>query len=153
MLSVISIIRNGGQFISRHSGLIVAALFCLALWGLNVRNSQLTATNQRLEQLNDRKDEQINQLRSKNDGLAESVLSLTEAVKRQNEVVAELGEQRSITDRQNRALQNEIRRYLSTDKCALQRVPDDAADRLRENADRIRSGKGSEPTYSGKPTD
>lgn len=134
MLNVISFIRN-------NAGLIIAGLFCLALWGLNVRNSQLTATNERLESLVLEKDKQVNQLHSKNDGLADALQGLTAAVRKQNEVMASVSEQKAITDRQNRALQNDIQRYLSADKCSLQPVPPAAANRLRENADRIRGGK------------
>lgn len=144
MLNVISFIRN-------NIGIFIVALFCLALWGLNTRNSQLTATNQRLEQMNDAKDTHIATLHSKNDGLAESVKSLTDAVRSQNEVVSQVAEQRAVTAQQNRKLQDEIKKYLASDKCAIAPVPADAVNRLRENADRIRSGKDTKPAIAGKP--
>jgi len=145
MLNVISLIRN-------NIGIFICMLFCVALWGLNVRNSQLTATNDRLEKLANSKDEQINQLRSKNDGLAESVSSLIDAVHTQNEVVSQVADQRAVTAQQNRKLQDEIKKYLAADKCGLAPVPADAVNRLRENADRIRSSKSTKPADTAKPS-
>ncbi|MEW5290307.1 Rz lytic protein [Erwinia papayae] len=126
-MNPLSVIKNFTPF-------IVILLICLALWMLNARSSQLEATNQRLEQLANSKDEQINDLRSKNDGLAASVNDLVTAVKQQNSVMSEVTEQRAVTAQQNRKLQNEIKRYLSADKCAEAPVPADAVDRLRDAA-------------------
>ena len=122
------------QFIKNYSHIFVIALICLALWMLNARSSQLEATNQRLEKLANSKDDQINDLRSKNDGLASSVTELVTAVKHQNDVMSQVTEQRAVTAQQNRKLQNEIKRYLAADKCAVAPVPPDAADRLRDAA-------------------
>ncbi len=122
------------QFIKNYSHIFVIGLICLALWMLNARSSQLEATNQRLEKLANSKDEQINDLRSKNDGLASSVTELVTAVKQQNEVMSQVAEQRAVTAQQNRKLQNEIKRYLAADKCAVAPVPAGAADRLRDAA-------------------
>lgn len=113
---------------------IVIGLICIALWGLNARNSQLDATNQRLEKLANSKDEQINDLRSKNDGLAASVNDLVTAVKQQNEVMSQVADQRAVTAEQNRKLQYEIKKYLAADKNAAAPVPADAVKRLRDAA-------------------
>ncbi|MCU5775106.1 Rz lytic protein [Erwiniaceae bacterium BAC15a-03b] len=121
-------------FIKNYSHIIVIGLICVALWGLNARNSQLTATNDRLEKLANSKDDQINDLRSKNDGLAASVTGLVSAVRQQNDVMSQVTDQRVVTAQQNRKLQNEIKRYLEADKCATAPVPADAADRLRAAA-------------------
>lgn len=53
-------------FMKNYFHLIVIALICVALWGLNTSNSQLTATNVRLEKLADSKDGQIRLLRLEN---------------------------------------------------------------------------------------
>ncbi|MDU3815782.1 Rz lytic protein [Pantoea sp. PSNIH4] len=127
MLNVISFIRN-------YSHIIIIGLVCIALWGLNARNGQLMATNDRLEKLANSKDEQINDLRSKNDDLASSVDALVTAVNQQNAVMSQVTEQRAITAQQNRKLQNEIKRYLAADKCAVAPVDSNAVDRLREAA-------------------
>ncbi|MCZ4058207.1 Rz lytic protein [Pantoea sp. LMR881] len=127
MFKVIGFIRN-------NSGLFIIGLICVALWGLNARNSQLSATNERLEKLSNSKDDQINDLRSKNDDLASSVNDLVKAVNQQNAVMSQVTEQRAVTAQQNRKLQNEIKRYLEADKCAVAPVPPNAADRLREAA-------------------
>lgn len=125
---------NPLNLIKTFSPVIVIGLICLALWMLNARSSQLEATNQRLEKLANSKDEQINDLRSKNDGLASSVTELVTAVKQQNDVMSQVAEQRAVTAQQNRKLQNEIKRYLAADKCAVAPVPPAAADRLRDAA-------------------
>ena len=121
-------------FMKNYFHLIVIGLICVALWVLNASNSQLKATNDRLEKLSNSKDEQINDLCSKNDGLASSVTELVTAVKQQNDVMSQVTEQRALTAQQNRKLQNEIKRYLAADKCAVVPVPLDAADRLRDAA-------------------
>jgi chromosome segregation ATPase len=143
MFNVISFIRN-------YSHIFIIGLFCVALWGLNARNSQLTATNDRLEQLTNSKDEQINSLRAKNDDLASSVTELTNAVKQQNEVMKDVTEQRSEATQQNRKLQDEIRRYLSTDKCSVAPVNHDAVNRLRKAAE---SAGGVSASEGGKTPD
>ncbi len=144
MLNVISLIRN-------NIGIFICILFCVALWGLNVRNSQLTATNERLEKLSDSKDAQINLLRDKNDGLADSVNNLIGAVKTQNQVVSQVSDQRAVTALQNRKLQDEIKKFLAADKCGLAPVPADAINRLLQNADRIRSGQSAQSSTPVKP--
>lgn len=122
------------QFIKNYSHIFVIGLICVALWGLNARNSQLSATNDRLEKLTNTKDGQINDLRSKNDGLAASVNDLVSAVKQQNEVMGQVAKQRAATAEQNRKLQDEIKQYLAADKNAAAPVPVDAANRLRSAA-------------------
>ncbi|MGC0989796.1 Rz lytic protein [Pantoea agglomerans] len=138
------------QFIKNYSHIFVIALICLALWMLNARSSQLEATNQRLEKLANSKDDQINDLRSKNDGLASSVTELVTAVKQQNDVMSQVTEQRAVTAQQNRKLQNEIKRYLAADKCAVAPVPPDAADRLRDAA-KVAGGVPGSKTASAEP--
>lgn len=133
-------------FIRNYSHLIVIGLICLALWMLNARSSQLEATNQRLEKLANSKDDQINDLRSKNDGLASSVNDLVTAVNKQNAVMGQVVEQRAETAQQNRKLQSEIKRYLAADKCAVAPVPAGAADRLREAAKAAGGLPDNQPT-------
>lgn len=142
-MNIISAIRN-------YSHIIVIGLICVALWGLNARNSQLTATNERLEQLSNSKDTQINDLRSKNDDLASSIKDLVTAVKNQNAVMSQVTEQRAVTAQQNRKLQSEIKRYLASDKCAVAPVPADAADRLRDAA-KSASGMPDTKATAAKP--
>jgi len=127
MFNVIGFIRN-------YSHVIIIGLICICLWGLNARNSQLTATNERLEQLANSKDSQINDLRSKNDDLAASVNDLVKAVNKQNAVMSQVAEQRAVTAQQNRKLRNEIKRYLEADKSAAAPVDSRAVERLRDAA-------------------
>ncbi|MCW0974381.1 Rz lytic protein [Pantoea sp. JV6] len=139
------------QFIKNYSHLLVIAIICVCLWMLNARSSQLEATNQRLEKLANSKDDQIKDLRSKNDGLASSVTELVTAVKQQNVVMSQVTEQRAVTAQQNRKLQNEIKRYLAADKCAVAPVPPDAADRLRDAA-KAAGGVPDSKAASAKPS-
>ena len=127
MFNVIGFIRN-------YSHVIIIGLICICLWGLNARNSQLSATNERLEKLSNSKDDQINDLRSKNDDLAGSVNDLVKAVNQQNTVMSQVAEQRAVTAQQNRKLQNEIKHYLAANKAAAAPVPADAVDQLRDAA-------------------
>ncbi|WP_337008816.1 Rz lytic protein [Pantoea sp. AS142] len=142
---------NPLNLIKTFSPVLVIGLICLALWMLNARSSQLEATNQRLEKLANSKDDQVNDLRSKNDGLASSVTDLVAAVKQQNDVMSQVTEQRAVTAQQNRKLQNEIKRYLAADKCAVAPVPPDAADRLRDAA-KAAGGVPDSKTASAKPS-
>ncbi|HDC4513478.1 TPA: Rz lytic protein [Enterobacter cloacae] len=143
MLNIISFIRN-------YSHIIIIGLICVALWGLNARNGQLTATNERLEKLANDKDNQINDLRSKNDGLAASVSDLVTAVRQQNEVMSQVAEQRATTAQLNRKLQDEIKAYLAADKCAAAPVNSNVVDRLRRAAEAA-SGVSGNKAADGKP--
>lgn len=157
MLKLISFFLKTKNGFKANSHIIIPCAFilafCVALWGLNVSNSQLKATNTRLEQLSDSKDEQINNLRAKNDNLADGVQQLTEAVTKQNAVMADVLAQRADTAEHSRELQNEIKRYLATDKCALSPVNSVAVSKLREAAEdsRVSSGKGSVPSNTSRP--
>lgn len=124
---------------------------CISLWRLNTRNQQLTATNTRLEQLSDSKDAQINQLRDKNDDLADGVKQLTAAVQHQNDVMSDVIEQRAATAKVNKDLQSEIKRYLLSDKCSKSAVNPDAVNRLREaaKANGVPDGNNSLPANPG----
>ncbi|WP_241624531.1 Rz lytic protein [Rosenbergiella epipactidis] len=146
MLRLISILKGSIRY-------VIPVAIILMLWGLNVSNSQLKATNTRLEQLSDSKDEQINNLRAKNDNLADGVQQLTQAVTKQNAVMADVLAQRADTAEHNRELQNEIKRYLATDKCALSPVNSVAVSKLREAAEdsRVSSGKDSVPSNTSRP--
>ena len=110
-------------------------LVCVALWGLNTSNHQLTATNERLERLSDSKDAQINELQDKNDDLADGVQKLTAAIQKQNVIMSDVLQQRADADQYNKALQSEIKTYLHSDQCAKSAVNRDAVDRLRQAAE------------------
>ncbi|PKH20219.1 Rz lytic protein [Enterobacterales bacterium CwR94] len=124
MANVISFFRNNTHF-------LFIGLICICLWGLNARNAQLTATNERLEKLANSKDQQINDLRQKNDSLADSVTELVRTLREGNELQAVAVEQKNKAEVVNRELQNDIRQYLRDDKGAASPVPDGAVERLR----------------------
>jgi len=139
-------------FIKNYSGAIVIALICLALWWLDARNSQLAATNERLERLADSKDEQIHQLRGENNKLAASIADFIAAVEQQNELLESVTQQRAIAEQQNQAFQNEIIDILADDKCAITPVPDAAAKRLHSAARAAGGVPGDRKTPSADPS-
>lgn len=150
LISLFRFFKNNAHILIPCAFIILVAI---CLWGLNARNYQLTATNERLTQLNDSKDVQINDLRAKNDDLAGSVKELAGAVNRQNVVMSEVAEQRAEAAQQNRMLQGEIKRYLAADKCADAPVPDAAVERLRAAAEAARGipgGKDASPQPAGR---
>jgi len=150
LISLFRFFKNNAHILIPCAFIILVAI---CLWGLNARNYQLTATNERLTQLNDSKDVQINDLRAKNDDLAGSVKELAGAVNRQNVVMSEVAEQRAEAAQQNRMLQGEIKRYLAADKCAVAPVPDAAVERLRAAAEAARGipgGKDASPESTGR---
>jgi len=117
-----------------YISLIVIVLICVSLWGLNTSNSQLTALNERLEQLAESKGEQIRLIRLENSQLADNIKSLVETVQHQNDVMDEVEAQRAVADQQNRTLQDDIKKYLEADRCAAARVDLRAVERLRDAA-------------------
>lgn len=121
-------------FLKNYSHVIVIGLICVALWSLNTSNSQLKATNGRLEKIADGKDEQIGLLRQENSELADNIKSLLEAVQLQNDVMDEVEAQRAVADHQNRTFQDDIKKYLAVDRCAAAPVDHRAVDRLRDAA-------------------
>ena len=143
-MNPLTLIKNFGP-------VVVIGLICLALWMLNARSSQLEATNQRLEQLANSKDDQINDLRSKNDGLASSVSELVTAVNKQSAVVSEAIKQRAETAQQNRNLQIEIKALLASNLCAASAVPGAAVDRLRDAAKAAGGVPDNQPASSSDP--
>lgn len=139
-------------FMKNYFHLIVIGLICVALWGLNTSNSQLTATNGRLEKIADGKDEQIRLLRQENSELADNIKSLVEAVQRQNDVMDEVEAQRTVADQQNRTLQDDIKKYLEADRCAAAPVDHRAVERLRDAANAASGGIPDSKTAKAKPS-
>jgi len=138
-------------FMKNYFHLIVIGLICVALWGLNTSNSQLTATNGRLEKIADGKDEQIRLLRQENSELADNIKSLVEAVQHQNDVMDEVEAQRAVADQQNRKLQDDIKKFLEADRCAAASVDHRAVDRLRDAAKAAAGGVPDNQRTAAQP--
>lgn len=139
MLNILGFFRNS-------SHLFVIALICVALGLLNDSNSRLKATNQRLEELLASREAQVNALRAKNDGLADSMNELVAAVRQQSTVMKQVTGRRAFAAQENRTLRDEIRKSLAADKCTSVPVPAGAADRLRDAA------KAASGVQDGKAT-
>lgn len=127
-------------FLKNYSHVIAIGLICIALWGLNTSNSQLKATNGRLEKIADGKDDQIRLLRTENSELANSIKSLVDAVQHQNDVMDEVEAHRAIDDELNRKLQDDIKKYLEANQCAAAPVDRRAVERLRDAASAAAAG-------------
>lgn len=138
-------------FLKNYTHVIVIGLICIALWGLNTSNSQLKASNGRLEKIADGKDEQIKLLRTENSELADNIKSLLEAVQLQNDVMDEVEAQRAVADHQNRTFQDDIKKYLEADRCAAAPVDRRAADRLRDAANAAAGGVSDNQPAPAKP--
>jgi len=138
-------------FLKNYSHVIVIGLICIALWGLNTSNSQLKASNGRLEKIADGKDEQIKLLRTENSELADNIKSLAEAVQHQKDVMDEVEAQRAVADQQNRTLQDDIKKYLEADRCAAARIDRRAVDRLRDAAKAAAGGVQDNQRTAAQP--
>lgn len=140
--------------IRNNASIIFIVITLLALLILNSRITALDSTNKRLTQLADSKDEQIHQLRSENNNLAASITDLIAATEQQNKLIEEVIEQRKEADLQSREFQNEIVKALADNKCAAERVPDNAAEWLRAAAKatgRVPEDKNTGAVASGQP--
>lgn len=93
---------------------------------------------------------EIQQLNKKNDGLAESIKILADQANAQNEIVKTESTRRAAAEMKQQRLQGEIAEMLRKDKCAIIAFPDGIVDRLREQADAVRSGKGKSSSDTGK---
>lgn len=92
----------------------------------------------------------IRQLNEKNDGLAQSVQLLVRSGNQQNEIVKTEAKRRTAAEMKQQRLQDEIKEALKSSQCNFVVLPDGAIDRLREESDSIRSGKGKSATATGK---
>lgn len=140
-----------GAFLKNYSHIIVIGLICAAMWALNINNSQLTATNKRLERLADSKDDQIHQLRQENSEMADNIKSLVEAVQHQNDVMDEVEAKRAAAEQQNRTLQDDIKKYLEADRCAAAPVDHRAVERLRDAANAAAGGVPDNQRTAAQP--
>lgn len=133
------------QAIKSAIPLVFAFLIIGFIAKMGYDNIQLTGENASLKK--DNRD-----LNKKNDGLAESIKTLADQVGAQNEIVKTESKRRAAAEMKQQRLQGEIAEMLRGDKCANVNVPDGVADRLREQADSIRSSKGETATDTSKST-
>jgi len=143
MLQLINIARQ-------YSGLIIVGLFCLALWGLNTRNAQLSATNLRLEAKVTEGEKEKERINSKNDDLANTLQNLTDKIGQANTIASTEARRRAAAEMKNNRLQEEVKGALKDNKCSNDVIPDAVISRLLEQANRIRIGKDADYSDSGK---
>ncbi|MGV3345293.1 Rz lytic protein [Enterobacteriaceae bacterium LUAb1] len=130
-MKIFSVIKN-------YSHLVVIGFICIVLWGLNVRNTQLLTTVQRLERLVDSKDAQINELRENNSNLTTDLRTIAVQVEQTNNILLQVQEDKANSEKITRELLGDIKRTLKNDPHAAASVPDDAVEQLH-NAEQAAS--------------
>ena len=115
-----------------RSALWLLLCACVAWFGAVAHHNHTNAVN--AASVAEQRQQIINQLHAKNEALASSVQDLFTALARQNAILSQAVEQRTLTTQQNRRLQDEIRHDLAAEKCAAAPVDSHAVDRLRAAA-------------------
>ena len=113
--------------------------------------AKLGYDNQILTQRNERLRLQNTELMSKNTDLAGTIKTLAAYVGEQNEIVRAETKRRAAAEMKQQGLQDEVKQVLRDSTCSVVLVPDDVTDKLRDQADSVRSGKGSAAADTGKP--
>lgn len=93
----------------------------------------------------------VKQLNQKNNGLAESVQTLSDQVGEQNSLIKAETKRRAAAEMKQQRLQDEIKEILKNNPCSVVVLPDGIVERLREKSDSVRSGKSEASTNTGKP--
>lgn len=117
---------------------------------LGYDNAHLQQANNTLSREKTALEKDIRQLNEKNDGLAQSVQMLVRNGNQQNDIVKAETRRRTAAEMKQQRLQDEIKEALKGSQCNFVVLPDGAIERLREESDSIRSGKGKSATATGK---
>lgn len=122
----------------------VIIIECLAKLGYD--NRQLKTDNQYLQK-------EARELINKNNGLADTLQNLTEAVASMNNLVDKEAKRRAAAEMKSQRLNEEVKNALKGHACTNDLIPADAVIRLLDAADSSRSGKGKKPAASSKSSD
>lgn len=117
---------------------------------LGYDNAHLQQANNTLSSEKTALEKDIRQLNEKNDGLAQSVQMLVRNGNQQNDIVKAETKRRTAAEMKQQRLQDEIKEALKSSQCNFVVLPDGAIERLREESDSIRSGKGKSATATSK---
>lgn len=128
--------------------ILIPVIFVVIIIGFIAK---LGYDNQILTQRNERLRLQNTELMSKNTDLAGTIKTLAAHVGEQNEIVRAETKRRAAAEMKQQGLQDEVKQVLRDSTCSVVLVPDDVTDKLREQADSVRSGKDAVPADPGKP--
>lgn len=137
------------SFIRNNSHFIIVGLICVAMWGLNTRNDQLTATNERLKTIADGKDKQISILHAQSDELAAGLRSLGVQMARNNEILAQAQQEKEQSEKETRERLEKIEAALADDPHAAAPLPPAAVDELRTAEESARGGLSTHSNTGG----
>jgi len=113
--------------------------------------AKLGYDNQILTQRNERLRLQNTELMTQNTELAGAIKTLAAYVGEQNEIVRAETNYWATAEMKQQGLQDEVKQILRDSTCNVELVPDDVTDKLRDQADSLRSGKGSAVADTGTP--
>ncbi len=128
--------------------ILIPVIFVVIIIGFIAK---LGYDNQILTQRNERLRLQNTELMSKNTDLAGTIKTLAAHVGEQNEIVRAETKRRAAAEMKQQGLQDEVKQVLRDSTCSVVLVPDDVTDKLRDQADSVRSGKGATSADTGKP--
>lgn len=128
--------------------ILIPVIFVVIIIGFIAK---LGYDNQILTQRNERLRLQNTELMSKNTDLAGTIKTLAAHVGEQNEIVRAETKRRAAAEMKQQGLQDEVKQVLRDSTCSVVLVPDDVTDKLRDQADSVRSGKGAASADTGKP--
>lgn len=128
--------------------ILIPVIFVVIIIGFIAK---LGYDNQILTQRNERLRLQNTELMSKNTDLAGTIKTLAAHVGEQNEIVRAETKRRAAAEMKQQGLQDEVKQVLRDSTCSVVLVPDDVTDKLRDQADSVRSGKGTTAADAGKP--
>lgn len=127
---------------------LIPYIFLIIILGfigkLGYDNTVLTGRNERLRDAN-------TTLSNQNNDLAATLNNLADKVGEQNEIVKTEARRRAAAEMKQQRLQDEVKEALRSNTCSVVAVPDSAADKLRKQAEAVRSGKAAVSTNTSKP--
>lgn len=128
--------------------ILIPVIFTVIIIGfiakLGYDNQNLTNRNEKLRTL-------TTELLSKNNDLAATIKNLADRVGEQNQIVAAETKRRAAAEMKQQGLQNEVKQALRDSKPSVVLVPDDITERLRQQADSVRSGNDTSPSDTSQP--
>lgn len=132
---------------------MVVLTICAILLGLNVRNHNITSTNNRLEALLDVKEQRIMELRMKNKAMDDEFRALIMQLQSSNDILMKMYADRENHDKRINHMLGKINKSLESDPTAALPVPPAALEQLRnagKRTDRQLSESEANPAATGQ---
>lgn len=131
------------QNVLKYVPVLFFVVVLFLLYRLNAHNQELRQDNRELQTENRR-------VYAKNEDLAQALQDLTGQLQQVNDTLAIEAKRQAAAEQHHRALQNDIKKALQNNRCAVVPVPDDVAERLRQEADRVRTGDNPDRAHTGE---